>query len=53
MTEISKETTNPEKSNQCIEGKEKDNQEGYDGGEKMKGTFVQKTISMNENKTLV
>ena len=53
MTEISNELTNAEKSNQFIEGKEKEYLEENDGGEKMKGTFVQKTISMNENKTLV
>ena len=53
MTEISNESTNAEKSNQYIEGKEKEYQEENDGGEKMKGTFVQKTITMNENKTLV
>ena len=53
MTDISNVSTNAEKSNQFIEGKEKEYQEENDGGEKMKGTFVQKTISMNENKTLV
>ena len=53
MTEISNESTNAEKSNQFTEGNEKEYLEENDGGEKMKGTFVQKTISMNENKTLV
>ena len=53
MTEISNESTNAEKSNQYKAGKEKEYQEENDGGEKMKGTFVQKTITMNENKTLV
>ena len=50
MNEMSNGSTMAEKPHQYT-GNE--SQDEHNGGEKLKGTFVQKAVSTNENKTLV
>ena len=50
MNEMSNGSMMAEKSHQYTEN---GSQEENHGGEKLKGTFVQKTVSINESKTVV
>ena len=53
MTEQSNNSLMAEERRQQSYTEENELQNKVDGAEKLKGTFVQKTVSINERKTLV
>ena len=53
MTQNANNFTMTEEPHKYFNGEENELQTNNDGGENLKGTFVQKTVSINERKTLV